>query len=163
MMSEWRIIKRYPNRRLYDMETSAYITLDEIRALVLNQIKFKVIDNKTNEDLTNYILLQIISEQENGKLPIFTRDMLEGMIRFYGNPLQQSLSQFLEKCFSFLPEDKRHLEAYMKTPPFTAIAEFTQRNVDLWQSVFQQYTNKETKPQTAPLNKRKRKTKKSTS
>ena len=92
-----RVIKKYPNRRLYDTETSAYITLAEVRRLVMGSIQFVVRDAKTNEDLTRSILLQIILEEEAGGAPMFTEAVLANIIRFYGNAMQGFMGSYLEK------------------------------------------------------------------
>ena len=92
-----RIIKKYPNRRLYDTETSAYITLTEVRQLVMDSALFAVRDAKTNEDLTRTILLQIILEEESGGAPMFTEAVLANIIRFYGNAMQSFMGAYLEK------------------------------------------------------------------
>lgn len=92
-----RIIKKYPNRRLYDTETSAYITLAEVRRLVMGSTHFVVRDAKTNEDLTRTILLQIILEEEAGGAPMFTEAVLSNIIRFYGDAMQSFMGAYLEK------------------------------------------------------------------
>jgi polyhydroxyalkanoate synthesis repressor PhaR len=92
-----RFIKKYPNRRLYDTETSTYITLSDVKQLVLDQEDFKVIDAKTNEDLTRSILLQIILEEESGGVPMFSSSMLSQIIRFYGHAMQGMMGAYLEK------------------------------------------------------------------
>ena len=92
-----RIIKKYPNRRLYDTETSTYITLAEIRQLVMQTATFVVRDAKSNEDLTRSILLQIILEEETGGAPMFTEAVLANIIRFYGNAMQSFMGSYLEK------------------------------------------------------------------
>jgi polyhydroxyalkanoate synthesis repressor PhaR len=92
-----RLIKKYPNRRLYDTETSTYITLSDVKQLVLDQEDFKVLDAKSNDDLTRSILLQIILEEESGGLPMFSSVMLSQIIRFYGNAMQGMMGTYLEK------------------------------------------------------------------
>ena len=92
-----RVIKKYPNRRLYDTETSTYITLTEVRQLVMDSAQFVVRDAKTNEDLTRSILLQIILEEETGGAPMFTEAVLANIIRFYGNAMQGFMGAYLEK------------------------------------------------------------------
>lgn len=92
-----RVIKKYPNRRLYDTETSTYITLADIRQLVMKSSRFVVRDAKTNEDLTRSILLQIILEEESGGAPMFTEAVLANIIRFYGNAMQSFMAGYLEK------------------------------------------------------------------
>ena len=92
-----RVIKKYPNRRLYDTDTSTYITLAEVRQLVMDSESFVVRDAKTNEDLTRSILLQIILEAEAGGAPMFTEAVLTNIIRFYGNAMQSFMGIYLEK------------------------------------------------------------------
>ncbi len=92
-----RTIKKYPNRRLYDTQTSTYVTLSDVKNLVLAHEEFKVLDAKTEEDLTRAILLQIILEEEAGGVPLFTTPMLSQMIRFYGHSMQGVVGGMLEK------------------------------------------------------------------
>lgn len=92
-----RVIKKYPNRRLYDTDTSAYITLTEVKNLVMDSTDFVVRDAKTSEDLTRSILLQIILEEEAGGAPMFTEAVLSNIIRFYGNAMQSFMGSYLEK------------------------------------------------------------------
>ncbi|MGL4283780.1 MAG: polyhydroxyalkanoate synthesis repressor PhaR [Eubacterium aggregans] len=96
MSEQVRLIKKYPNRRLYDTKTSAYITLGDVKDLVLKFENFKVVDAKSNEDLTRSILFQIILEEETGGMPIFSADLLGQMIRFYGSAMQGMLGKYLE-------------------------------------------------------------------
>ncbi len=96
MSEQIRLIKKYPNRRLYDTKTSAYITLADVKDLVLKYEVFKVLDAKTNEDLTRSILLQIILEEETGGVPLFSCDLLSAFVRFYGNAMQGMLGKYLE-------------------------------------------------------------------
>jgi polyhydroxyalkanoate synthesis repressor PhaR len=97
MSAQVRTIKKYPNRRLYDTETSSYITLADVKKLVLENIEFKVEDAKTKEDLTRSILLQIILEEESAGEPMFSSDSLSQIIRFYGNAMQGMMGSYLEK------------------------------------------------------------------
>ena len=92
-----RIIKKYPNRRLYDTKHSTYITLFDIKGLVMTQEPFVVLDAKTGEEITRSILMQIILEEESGGQPLFSTQSLMQMIRFYGNSLQGMMSPFLEQ------------------------------------------------------------------
>ena len=92
-----RVLKKYPNRRLYDTEVSSYITLTEVKAMVLKGVDFEVRDAKTGEDLTRSILLQIILEEETGGVPIFSTGMLSQIIRFYGHAMQGMMGSYLEK------------------------------------------------------------------
>jgi polyhydroxyalkanoate synthesis repressor PhaR len=92
-----RVIKKYPNRRLYDTDTSTYITLTEVKQLVMDSEKFIVRDAKTNDDLTRSILLQIILEEEAGGAPMFSEAALANIIRFYGHAMQGFMGAYLEK------------------------------------------------------------------
>jgi polyhydroxyalkanoate synthesis repressor PhaR len=92
-----RLIKKYPNRRLYDTATSSYITLADVKRLVLDNMDFRVVDARSNDDLTRSILLQIILEEESGGMPMFSSDMLSQIIRFYGNAMQGLMGNYLEK------------------------------------------------------------------
>ena len=92
-----RLIKKYPNRRLYDTQTSTYITLSDVKQLVLDHELFKVVDAKSGDDLTRSILLQIILEEEAGGSPMFTAPVLENIIRFYGHAMQGMMGGYIEK------------------------------------------------------------------
>ena len=92
-----RVIKKYPNRRLYDTETSSYVTLAEIKQLVMQHQPVVVRDAKTGEDLTRSILLQIILEEEAGGAPMFSEAMLANIIRFYGHAMQGFMGSYIEK------------------------------------------------------------------
>ena len=92
-----RLIKKYPNRRLYDTQTSSYITLSEVKALVVAGEMFRVIDAKSHEDLTRSILLQIILEEESAGVPMFSEAALANIIRFYGHAMQGFMGNYLEK------------------------------------------------------------------
>ena len=110
-MASPRIIKKYPNRRLYDTETSSYITLAEVKELVLGYKVFQVQDAKTGEDLTRAILLQIILEEESGGVPMFSTDMLANIIRYYGHAMQGLMGSYLERSiFAFHEAQKRFQE-----------------------------------------------------
>jgi polyhydroxyalkanoate synthesis repressor PhaR len=97
MASEVRMIKKYPNRRLYDTANSGYITLADVKQMVLSGIDFKVVDAKTNDDLTRAILLQIILDEESGGMPMFSSEMLAQLIRFYGSAQQTIMGQYIEQ------------------------------------------------------------------
>ena len=92
-----RIIKKYPNRRLYDTANSGYITLADVKQMVLENIEFKVVDAKTGDDLTRAILLQIILEEESAGMPMFSSEMLAQMIRFYGSAQQTIMGSYIEQ------------------------------------------------------------------
>ena len=92
-----RIIKKYPNRRLYDTANSGYITLVDVKQMVLENIEFQVVDAKTGDDLTRSILLQIILDEESVGVPMFSAEMLSQMIRFYGTAQQSMMGQYMEQ------------------------------------------------------------------
>jgi len=97
MQNPLRLIKKYPNRRLYDTKTSSYITLADVKQMVLKQEEFQVLDAKSGEDLTRQILLQIILEEESSSVPMFSSDLLSQMIRSYGGAMQGFMGSYLEK------------------------------------------------------------------
>ena len=105
-----RLIKKYPNRRLYDTKTSAYITLADVKKLVLEGQEFQVVDDKTKEDLTRSILLQIILEEENGGAPMFSSDILTQFIRSYGSAMQGMLGSYLERNMQLFVEIQKRMQ-----------------------------------------------------
>ncbi len=109
-----RIIKKYPNRRLYDTDTSTYITLTEVRQLVMDSAPFAVRDAKTGDDLTRSILLQIILEEEAGGAPMFTEAVLGNIIRFYGHAMQGFMGSYLEKNVQVFAEIQTKLTEQSK-------------------------------------------------
>lgn len=110
MSESSRLIKKYPNRRLYDTKTSAYITLSDVKDLVLTTEPFKVLDAKNGEDLTRSILLQIILEEETAGVPLFTTDLLSQMIRFYGHAMQGMLGKYLETNIKSFTDFQKKLQ-----------------------------------------------------
>jgi polyhydroxyalkanoate synthesis repressor PhaR len=119
-MSEPRVIKKYPNRRLYDTVESRYITLADVRRLVLERIDFVVADKKNNADITRSILLQVISEQEHLADPVLTRDFLVNVIRSYGGNLQSMVSGHLDqslKQFMSQAQGRERLKSTTGDPP----------------------------------------------
>lgn len=106
---EQRVIKKYPNRRLYDTETSTYITLTEVKQLVIQNAQFVVRDAKSGDDLTRSILLQIILEEEAGGAPMFTEQVLANIIRFYGQAMQGYMGPYLEKNIQAMTEVQAQL------------------------------------------------------
>ena len=114
-MAAPRIIKKYPNRRLYDTETSAYITLAEVKQLVMQYQDFQVQDAKTGEDLTRAILLQIILEEESGGVPMFTEPMLANIIRYYGHAMQGLMGSYLERSIGAFHEAQKRFQEQAQT------------------------------------------------
>jgi polyhydroxyalkanoate synthesis repressor PhaR len=109
--SETRTIKKYPNRRLYDTKISSYITLQDIKELVMTQNDFKVIDAKTKEDLTRCTLMQLIAEEETNGNPILTAEVLKEFVRFYGDSMQAMMSRFLEHSVKLFMENRASLKS----------------------------------------------------
>jgi polyhydroxyalkanoate synthesis repressor PhaR len=139
-----RIIKKYPNRRLYDTERSCYITVADVRELVMQGAEFKVIDANSGEDLTRSILLQIIMDQESGGRPLFTADILSKMIRFYDDSVQGVFTSYLEKSLDLFVEQQARLQQQIQemlasTPPIDALTDLTKRNLELWQEMQDQF------------------------
>lgn len=110
-----RLIKKYPNRRLYDTKTSAYITLSDVKDLVLRFEVFKVLDAKSGEDLTRSILLQIILEEETGGAPLFSSELLSGFVRFYGSAMQGMLGKYLENNMKTFVDFQGKLQEQSRT------------------------------------------------
>jgi polyhydroxyalkanoate synthesis repressor PhaR len=104
-----RVLKKYPNRRLYDTRASSYITLADVKRMVLDNEQFEVLDAKTGEDLTRSILLQIILEEETGGVPMFSSQTLAQIIRFYGHAMQGMMGTYLEKNLQTFVDMQRRL------------------------------------------------------
>jgi len=138
-MSEPRTIKKYPNRRLYDTEESRYITLADIRRLVLEKIDFLVIDKKSGQDITRAILLQVISEQEQIGEPIMSRDFLSHVIRSYGGAMQGFVGSYLEQSIKLFMNQQQHLRDRVRNvvgvDPVGLVTDIAQKNYSRWKSV----------------------------
>ena len=144
-MPEPRIIKKYPNRRLYDTEISRYITLSDLRAAILKGVKFQVMDANTGDDITRTILLQIITEQESGGTPLFTTDILTQMIRFYGDSARDVFTDFLAKSLElFAQQQSAYQEQINQSVTHNSVntmAEMTKRNMEIWSDVQESFLN----------------------
>ena len=110
MQNPLRLIKKYPNRRLYDTKTSSYITLADVKQMVLKHEEFQVVDAKSSEDLTRQILLQIILEEESSSVPMFSSDLLSQMIRSYGGAMQGFMGSYLEKNVEAFQQMQKSLQ-----------------------------------------------------
>lgn len=115
MQPSQRVIKKYPNRRLYDTELKAYITLEDIKKLVFAEAEFQVIDAKTKKDITQSTLLQIIADQEATGRPIFSTHLLKYFIRFHPEKSNQPLSQYLEQAMNFFSQQREFFETQWKS------------------------------------------------
>jgi polyhydroxyalkanoate synthesis repressor PhaR len=131
MAKQSRLIKKYPNRRLYDTQSSSYITLADVKELVLKQETFQVIDAKSNEDLTRSILLQIILEEENAGRPLFTHDALTQLIRFYGSAMQGMVGGYLEKNIQAFMEMQKSFQDQSRQ----ILGDGAKSNQDAWSQV----------------------------
>ena len=135
-MSEPRVIKKYPNRRLYDTVESRYITLSDIRRLVLEKIEFVVIDKKTQEDITRSILLQVIAEQEHQGEPLMSQDFLSQVIRSYRGAMQGFVGSYLEQSLKLLSSQQQQIREHMReSDAYDTIASLTQKNLERWRAV----------------------------
>ncbi|HPA00663.1 MAG TPA: polyhydroxyalkanoate synthesis repressor PhaR [Chiayiivirga sp.] len=140
-MAHKRVIKKYPNRRLYDTEISSYITLEDVRQLISDGEAFEVVDAKTGEDLTRTVLLQIIAEHEEKGQPIFSTELLTQIIRFYGDALQGFMGNYLERSMQlFLDQQSQfrsQLTNLMGQTPWSMLNQLTERNLDIWKNLQQ--------------------------
>ena len=135
-MAAIRIIKKYPNRRLYDTEISSYITIEDVRQLIVDGEDFEVRDAKTGDDLTRTVLLQIITEQEQDGEPILSTQLLSQIIRFYGDSLQGFMGNYLERSMQmFLDQQqqfRQQMGGLMGQTPWTMMNQLTERNMEMW-------------------------------
>ncbi len=135
-----RVIKKYPNRRLYDTETSTYITLAEVKELVMARESFVVRDAKTGDDLTRSILLQIILEEEAGGAPMFTEELLANIIRFYGHTMQGFMGSYLERNIQAFVEMQARLAEQAKGLSPDMLTKFMSLESPMLQSMMGNYT-----------------------
>lgn len=139
-----RVIKKYPNRRLYDTEISRYITLDEIRQLVIDRVDFEVQDSKDGSDITRSILLQVISEQEEGGNPIFSTEVLTRFIRIYGDSMQPSMSRYLELSLrSFADQQQLFIDNLRQllnsNTPLQTLRDISRHQIPIWKSIRKEF------------------------
>ena len=113
-----RVLKKYPNRRLYDTQTSSYITLADVKKMVLEGLAFEVRDAKSGDELTRSILLQIILEEEMGGMPMFSTPLLAQIIRFYGHAMQGLMGAYLEKNLQAFGEMQSRFSEQSKSGGF---------------------------------------------
>ncbi len=132
-----REFKKYPNRRLYDIQESKYVTVEDIRKLVLKGEVIRVLDSKTEKDLTRSVLLQIITEQEGeGHEPILTNRVLEQLIRFYGAPMQNVVSKYIEQSIkTFLEHEqsyRQRMQDFSPADPMGLMRKALEQNMEFW-------------------------------
>ncbi|TDJ31865.1 MAG: polyhydroxyalkanoate synthesis repressor PhaR [Gammaproteobacteria bacterium] len=138
-MGDSRIIKKYPNRRLYDTAISSYITLEDVKRLIRDDVDFHVVDAKTKEDITRSVMLQIITDYEDRGQPILTTEMLAHIIRFYGDALQGFMSTYLEKSMQVFvgqqDQFRKQIDNLVGTGPWNLMTDLTERNLDMWRQM----------------------------
>jgi polyhydroxyalkanoate synthesis repressor PhaR len=138
-MSEPRVVKKYPNRRLYDTAESRYITLADIRRLVVEHVDFVVIDKKNQQDITRAILLQVIAEQEHSSQPMLSREFLSQVIRNHAEQAHGVLSSYLEQSIRLFSAQQRELRERIRqvtgSDALDAVASFAERNYQRWRNV----------------------------
>ena len=134
-MQPERLIRKYSNRRLYDTSGSRHVTLDDLRQFVVAGERIKVVDDKSGEDLTRSVLLQIITEQEQFGVPVLSSDVLEMIIRFYGGPMQGMLSGYLQQAFTTMLRQQEAMQSEMAKAlqtPFAPLTELVRKNMEVW-------------------------------
>ena len=137
-MQQERLIRKYSNRRLYDTSGSRHVTLDDLRQMIVAGERIKVVDDKSGEDLTRSVLLQIIAEQEQFGLPVLGADLLEMIIRFYGGPMQALLSRYLEQAFTTMLRQQEAMQSEMAKAlqtPFAPLTELARKNLQMWEQM----------------------------
>lgn len=134
-MAAERLIRRYANRRLYDATGSSHVTLDDIRKMIGAGDRVKVIEDKSGEDITRATLLQIIANQDQFGTPVLSTQLLEALIRFYGNPVQEMLSKYLEQSIGSLLQQQQVMRTEMAKvldSPMAPMADLARQNMELW-------------------------------
>ncbi len=138
-MAEPRVIKKYPNRRLYDTAESRYITLADIRKLVIDRVEFVVLDKASQDDITRSILLQVIAEQEQAAEPVMSRDFLSQIIRSYGGNMQNLVGSYLEQSLKMFDAQQREMRDRVRSvvglDPLEAVTQIAQKNYQRWRAV----------------------------
>ncbi len=136
-MASKRVIKKYPNRRLYDTEISSYITIEDVRQLIVDGETFEVRDAKTGVDLTRQVLLQIITEHEQDGQPMLSTQLLSQLIRFYGDSMQGFMGSYLDRSMqTFLDQQaqfRQQMGGMLGQTPWALMNQLTERNMQLWQ------------------------------
>ena len=134
-MTEERVIRKYANRRLYDATDSRHVTLEDIRKMIGAGERVKVVDDKTGDDVTRSLLLQIIASQEQFGTPVLSTQLLEAIIRFYGNPIQEMLTRYLEQSIGSLLRQQQVMQTEMAKvleTPLAPMADMARQNMELW-------------------------------
>ncbi len=149
-MSEARVIKKYPNRRLYDTVESRYITLADIRRLVTDKVDFVVVDKKSQEDITRSILLQVIAEQEHAGDPMMSQDFLAQVIRAYGGTMQNMVGDYLEQSLKLFTAQQSQIRYRVRSmvgmDPMSAMSNLAQENFQRWRQMQEAFLKSMTPP-----------------
>lgn len=140
-MNQTRVIKKYANRRLYDTVASKHVTLSDIRKMIVEGIEIQIIEDTSGDDITRPLLLQIIVEQEqNGGQPILTELLLAQLIRFYGNPMQGMMAEYLQKSVStFVTQQstvQEQMQHMLSNTPIDTMRELMSQNMKSWDTIF---------------------------
>jgi polyhydroxyalkanoate synthesis repressor PhaR len=138
-----RVIKKYPNRRIYDTHSSKYIKIEDIRTMIVEGTPFVVLDSKSGKDVTRSVLLQIIIEQESETNPLFTTENLKTFIRYFGQVPHQPFSEFMDQSLSFFKHQQEQLAGsfydLMKNNPVNAFSEISKKNMEMWQKMAEEF------------------------
>ena len=134
-----RVIRKYPNRRLYDTVESRYVTLADIRRLVVERVDFVVLERKTQQDITRSILLQVIAEQEGAGESLMSRDFLSHVIRSYGSGLQDFVGRYLDESIQLFSREQREIRDRFKSvvgvDPLETVTAVAQKNYQRWKAL----------------------------
>lgn len=145
-----RVIRKYPNRRLYDTVESRYVTLADVRRLVVERIDFVVLDRKTQRDITRSILLQVIAEQEGAGESLMSRDFLSQVIRTYGSGLQEFVGRYLDESIQQFAREQRELREKFKNvvgvDPVETVTMVAQKNYQRWKALQEEVFNRLPRP-----------------
>lgn len=135
-MTKTRVIKKYPNRRLYDTDISSYITIEDVRQLIVDGEDFEVRDAKSGDDLTRQVLLQIIAEHEQDGQPMLSTQLLSQIIRLYGDSLQGFMGTYLDRSMQTFMEQQAQFRQQMGSmlgqTPWSMMNQLTERNMEMW-------------------------------
>ncbi len=144
-MSSERVIKKYANRRLYDAAESRHVTLEDLRKLIVQGEKIKIVDDKSGEDLTRSILLQIIADQEQFGQPILSTQTLESIIRFYGDAMQGFMGRYLEQSVATFVGQQQALQSQLTKmvsgTPLASMSDLAQANLAMWQQMQENFVS----------------------
>lgn len=138
-MTERRIIKKYANRRLYDTNASKHVTLADIRKLIVSGVDVQVLEETSGEDITRALLLQIIVDQEQSDTPLLPEVLLAQLIRFYGNPMQGMMGDYLQKSVGTFVAQQESIQSQMQNmlsdTPMDTLQELMKKNMSAWESM----------------------------